>query len=146
MSYVLAAAMLWAAFFWAVGPREWRRYYPQVLFGALLGTICDLVGVTTYQWHYFGPTTGGLSLWSDLGIAPPQAGLFAWFRRRFPLWHWAAWLSFSLANTLGEWLLVRRDWIVYGAWRPLKAFLFYLGFFGVLRLHQIFLDWLEAGT
>ena len=136
--------MFWAAFFWAVRPREWRRYYPQVLFGALLGTICDLVGVTTFQWHYFGPTTGGLSLWADLGVAPAEAGLFIWSLRRFARWQWAAWGFWTIGNAFGEWLFVRRDWIVYGYWHPIKAFLFYVGFFICLRSHQALLDWLEA--
>lgn len=144
MSYILLTVFFWAAFFWAVRPAEWRRYYPHMLFGALLGTLSDLVGVTTFQWHYFGPTTGGLSLWSDLGVAPAEAGLFAWSLRRFARWSWAVWLFWTIGNTLGEWIFVRRDWIVYGYWHPVKAFLFYVGYFLCLRAHQSFTDWLEG--
>lgn len=144
VSYILLTIAFWAAFFVAVRPGEWRAYYPLVLFGGLLGTLSDLIGVTTYQWHYFGPTTGGLSLWSDLGVAPAQAGLFAWSLRRYPRWRWVLWLFWTAGNAAGEWLFVQRDWILYGYWHPLKAFLFYVGFFLCLRLHERFVGWLEG--
>jgi len=144
MSYVLLTIGLWAGFFWAVRPNEWRRYYPLMLFGALLGTVSDLIGVTTFQWHYFGPTTGGLSLWSDLGVAPAEAGLFSWSMRRFARWQWTVWAFWTIGNALGEWVFVRQDWIAYGYWHPIKAFLFYVGYFLCLRFHEGFLTWLEG--
>ena len=144
MTYILLTIAAWSAFFWLVRSAEWRRYYPQMLFGALLGTLSDLIGVTTFQWHYFGPTTGGLSLWSDIGVAPAETALFTWSLRRFSRWQWAAWLFWTIGNAVGEWVFVRRDWIVYGYWQPLKAFLFYVGFFACLHLHWQFLTWLEG--
>ena len=106
--------------------------------------ISDLIGVTTLQWRYLGPTTEGLSLWSDLGVSPAEAGLFAWTLRRFARWQWAVWLFWTIGNTCGEWIFVRMDWISYGGWRPVKAFLFYIGYFLCLRVHLCFLDWLEG--
>jgi len=144
MAYILLTVAVWAAFFWAVRPGRWRSYYPQIVFGALLGTLCDLAGVTAFQWHYFGPTTGGLSLWSDIGVAPAEAGLFAWSMRTFPRRRWLFWIFWTAGNAAGEWVFVRADWIVYGYWHPLKAFIFYVGFFAVIRLHMFFCDWLEA--
>ncbi|NLG85164.1 MAG: hypothetical protein GX493_11295, partial [Firmicutes bacterium] len=67
MGYILLTAVFWLAFFILVPRRVWRRLYPEILFGALVGTISDLIGVTTFQWHYLGPTVGGLSRWADLG-------------------------------------------------------------------------------
>ena len=144
LSYIILTAAAWAIFFCAVRPREWHRYYPQRLFGALLGTLFDLIGVVTFQWHYLGPTTGGLSLWSDLGVAPAEAGLFTWSLRRLGRWPGAVWAFWILGNTLGELVFMRRGWIVYGHWRPLKALVFYVVYFLCLRMHLILLDWLEG--
>jgi len=141
----MITAVFWAVFFLVVRPSDWYRYYPQMLFGAILGTLCDLIGVATGQWNYLGPTTGGLSLWSDLGIAPAEAALFLWSGRRFShRFNWLSWLFWPVGNTLGEWLLVRGHLIAYGHWRVSKALAFYLAFFIVLRLHQHFLNWLEG--
>lgn len=146
MGYILLTGAFWVAFFMLVPRREWRRLYSQMLFGALCGTIADLIGVGTFQWHYLGPTVCGLSLWADLGVAPAQAGLFAWSLRRFPRRSWLVWVFWILGNTFGEWFFVKRGWIIYGYWRPVKAFLFYLGFFAFLRLHGSFVAWLEGRT
>ncbi|MGQ9779546.1 MAG: hypothetical protein ACUVRM_06680 [Bacillota bacterium] len=146
MGYILLAVAFWLAFFVLVPRAAWRSLYPEILFGALLGTISDLIGVGTFQWHYLGPTVCGLSLWADLGVAPPAAGLFIWSLGRFRRHPWSVWGFWVLGNTLGEWFFVRRGWIIYGYWHPLKAFLFYLGFFILLRLHHFFLVWLEERT
>ena len=146
MGYILLTAAFWLAFFRFVPRSEWRSLYPRMLFGGLCGTIADLIGVGTFQWHYLGPTVCGLSLWADLGVAPAQAGLFAWTFRRFPGRLWPIWGFWILGNTLGEWLFVKRGWILYGYWQPVKAFLFYVGFFTLLRLHDLFLARLEGGT
>ena len=138
MAYILTTIALWVLFALLVPFNKWRDYYPVIIFTALLGTVSDLLGVVFDQWAYYGPVVGSLSLWSDLGIAPAEGALFI---RLFPfgkkrfikslavgLW--------ALANAAFEWFFVWVGWIGYGQWNPLKAFLFYLFFFGLIWLQE----------
>ena len=79
MAYILVTVALWVFFLLWV-PYERTRYYPTLLFSALLALVADLYGVTFDQWAYHGPVVGTLSLWSDLGIAPAESGLFIVFQ------------------------------------------------------------------
>ena len=129
MAYQVAWLGLWLAFLLIVPTREWRRYYPTLLFTALLGVVADLCGVVYNQWEYIGPTTGGLSLWSDLGFAPPQGGLAAYFSDKYPKWSVLNWLAWILANAIGEWTFVQWGLIRYHQWSTVKATIFYFPFF-----------------
>ena len=138
MSYLLATLILWAVFVWIKRFRDWRKYYPSLIFAALLAIVSDLFGVVLNQWAYNVPTVGGLSLWSVLGIAPAEGGLFIRFfpaRHRWPLK--ISYLFFwSLLNTAGEWFFVKAGWIEYIQWNVFRAFLFYLFFFGAVWLQE----------
>lgn len=138
MAYALTGLGLWFAFFLLVPRGEWRNYYSTVIFTALLATVSDLLGVVYRQWVYIGPTVGGLSLWSDLGIAPPQGGLAAYFHRKYPARAWANWLFWAGANALGERLFLQWGLIQYVNWTSLKATLFYLLFFALIYLQDRF--------
>jgi len=133
---VLVGTGLWLLFFVSVPRREWRALYPTLVFTALLAVLTDLCGVVYGQWEYIGPTTGGLSLWSDLGFAPPQGGLAVYLQRRFPRWAWANWLFWIGANALGERLFVQWGLIRYHQWNSLKASLFYIPFFALIYLQD----------
>ncbi|HHT48431.1 MAG TPA: hypothetical protein GXZ98_03970 [Firmicutes bacterium] len=128
---------LWLLFFLLVPRREWRSLYPTLLFTALLGTVADLLGVTYWQWEYIGPTVGGLSLWSDLAIAPPQGGFAVYLQKKFPRWSWWNWLFWIAANACGERLFVQWGLIRYHQWNSLKATLFYFPFFALIFIQ----DW-----
>ncbi|HHW12286.1 MAG TPA: hypothetical protein GXX33_04710 [Firmicutes bacterium] len=127
---------LWFVFLLVVPRRKWRDLYPTIVFTALLATITDLLGVTLGQWEYIGPTTGGLSLWSDLGIAPPQGGFAVYLSRRYPRWAWLNWFVWIGANAVGEWLFVQWGLIRYHQWNTLKASLFYIPFFALIFLQE----------
>lgn len=138
MGYKLTTLFLWVVFGWVEPPREWKKFYPSLIFSALLGIVSDLYGVVFNQWAYNGPTVGGLSLWSVLGIAPAEGGLFIRF---FPARHrWliktSYLLSWSLLNTAGEWFFAKAGWIEYIQWNVFRAFLFYLFFFGAVWLQE----------
>src|SRR5690554_622894 len=136
MAYAFTGLVLWFAFFLLVPKGEWRNYYSTVIFTALLATVCDLLGVVYRQWVYIGPTVGGVSLWSDLGIAPPQGGLAVYFQRKFPARAWANWLFWISANALGERLFVQWGLISHLNWNSLKATLFYILFFAVIFIQD----------
>ena len=138
MAYILTTIALWVYFALAVPLRNWRHYYPTLIFSALLGTISDLLGVVLDQWAYYGPKVGGLSLWSDLGIAPAEGGIFIrmmpagrWSRLRFPYW-----ILWAIVNAVFEWFFVWVGWIGYDHWNPFRAFLFYLFFFGCIWVQE----------
>jgi hypothetical protein len=134
MAYILTTIVLWVLFFILIPCKDWRKYYPTLLFTALLGTIADLLGVVFDQWAYYGPVVGSLSLWSVLGIAPAEGGLFI---RLFPInsnyliktGYWTLW---SVGNAFFEWFFVWVGWIGYDQWNPLRATIFYLVFFGAV--------------
>jgi hypothetical protein len=131
MGYILATIILWGIFLRAVPFSEWRKYYPALVFTALLGTVSDLLGVVTHQWVYHGPTVGGISLWSDLGIAPAEGGIFIRFfpkLRAIPI-QILYWVFWAVANGLNEWIFVKLGWIGYDHWNPVRATGFYLFFF-----------------
>jgi hypothetical protein len=142
MAYILPTITLWVLFILLVPVREWRRYYPTLIFSALLGIVSDLLGVVLDQWAYNGPVVGALSLWSDLGIAPAEGGLFI---RLFPkqkfgartqfiqIFYWGLW---AFSNAMLEWFFVRVGWIGYDRWNPWKAFIFYLFFFGLIWVQE----------
>lgn len=138
MAYILTTITLWSLFALLVSLKKWRLYYPVIIFAALLGTISDLLGVVFDQWAYYGPVVGALSLWSDLGIAPAEGALFiywfpvkkAWLIRLLYIGLW------SLANAVMEWFFVWVGWIGYDHWNPLKAFLFYWFFFGLIWVQE----------
>ncbi len=142
MAYILTTIVLWVLLVLLVPAREWRRYYPTLLFSALLGTISDLLGVVLNQWSYYGPVVGSLSLWSDLGIAPAEGGIFL---RLFPgqkfgprtrllrIFYWGLWAFF---NAILELFFVRMGWIGYHRWNTWKAFIFYLFFFGLIWVQE----------
>lgn len=138
MAYILTTVALWAIFALLVPFHEWRKYYPTLLFSALLGIIADLLGVVFDQWVYYGPIVGNLSLWSDLGIAPAEGGLFI---RLFPnkgnrLIQSGFWLLWSVGNALFEWFFVWVGWIGYDHWNPFRASIFYLLFFGMIWFQE----------
>jgi len=136
LPYRLVGLGLWFLYLLIVPRREWRDLYPGLIFTALLATVADIYGVMYKQWEYIGPTTGGISLWSDLGIAPPQGGLAIYLQRRFPRWSVVNWLFWIGANALGEWLFVRWGLIRYHEWNTLKATLFYFPFFALIYLQD----------
>lgn len=139
MAYCLVGLGLWLVFFIIVPKSEWRRLYPTLVFTALLGTVADLYGVVYGQWEYIGPNVGGLSLWSDLGIAPPQGGLAVYLQNKYPKWSSWNWLFWIAANAVGEWAFVQWGLIRYHEWTTLKASLFYFPFFALIYIqHQIF--------
>lgn len=142
MAYPLVGLMLWFLFFIIVPRQKWRRYYPTLLFTALLATVCDLLGVVYLQWEYIGPNTGGLSLWSDLGIAPPSGGLAVYLQNKYPRWAWLNWSFWIAANALGERAFVEWGLIRYHYWNSLKATLFYVFFFGLVYLQD---QWFKQG-
>ena len=138
MSYILTTFFLWFFFGWLNRFRDWRKYYPSLIFSALLAVVADLLGFVLNQWAYHGPTVGGLSLWSVLGIAPAEGGLFI---RLFPMrHHWLLKISYlfgwSLLNTSGEWFFVETGWIEYIQWNVLRALLFYFFFFGAIWVQE----------
>lgn len=115
-----------------------RAYYPILIFSSLLGVVSDIVGVISNQWGYHGPTVGGLSLWSVLGIAPAEGGLFI---RLFPkskslVLKISYWVGWAILNTLGELLFVKAGWISYIHWNALRAFWYYMFFFGLIWLQE----------
>jgi hypothetical protein len=138
MAYLLPTLLLAICLALILPRRDWRAYYPLLLFAALLGTVSDLCGVVYQQWVYYGPVVGGLSLWSDLGIAPLEAAIFIrLFNRQWRmskrlgyLWVWSA------GNAFFEWAYVRFGWIGYHHWNPGRAFLFYLFFFSLVWLEE----------
>ncbi len=138
MAYILTTIFLWAVFFLVVPGRDWRKYYPVIIFTALLGTISDLLGVRLDQWAYYGPVVGGLSLWSDLGIAPAEGGIFIKFfpTRQSALFKVLYCVAWSAVNAAFEWFFVWVGWIGYDHWNPLRAFLFYIVFFGLIFLQE----------
>ncbi len=134
MAYILVTIALWAIFALVVPFSKWRDYYPTLLATALLGTLCDLLGVTFDQWIYYGPTVGHLSLWSDLGIAPAEGGLFVRFfpKQLSHVYQVIYIVGWSLLNALFEWFFVWMGWIGYDHWSVLRAFIFYILFFLVI--------------
>ncbi len=136
MPYRLVGLGLWFLFLILVPRKERRELYPSLVFTALLGTVADLYGVTYKQWEYIGPTTGGLSLWSDLGIAPPQGGFAVYLHRRYPRWSWVNWLFWIGANAFGEWLFVKWGLIRYHEWNSWKATFFYFPFIALIYLQD----------
>lgn len=136
MAYRLVGLGLWFIFLIIVPKGERRRLYPALIFTALLGTLADLYGVVYQQWKYIGPTVGGLSLWSDLGIAPPQGGLAVYFQRNYPKKAWLNWLFWIGANAVGEWVFVQWGLIQYPYWSTLKATIFYFPFFALIYLQE----------
>lgn len=136
MAYGVAGLALWLVFFLVVPPGERRACYPTLVFTALLATIADLLGVVYNQWEYIGPTIGGLSIWSDLGIAPPQGGLAVYLQRKYPAWTRVNWLFWIGANAVGERLFVQWGLIQYHMWTSLKATLFYFLFFAVIYVQN----------
>ncbi len=139
MAYIIGTLFLWVLLVLIIAPyKERKTYYSALIFSGLLGIISDLYGVTYNQWIYNGPTVGGLSLWSVLGIAPAEGGLFI---RLFPTrHHWLLKTSYlfgwSLLNTAGEWFFMETGWIEYIQWNPLRALLFYLFFFGAVWVQE----------
>lgn len=130
MAYILATIALWVLFFILVPRPERRNYYSTLLFAALLAMIADLLGVVLDQWAYYGPVVGSLSLWSDLGIAPAEGGLFIRFfpataNRLIKIAYLALW---AVSNAALEWFFVWVGWINYDRWNPVRATVFY-GFF-----------------
>lgn len=142
MGYRIAGLGLWLAFFLIVPRKLLRWVYPAVIFTALLGTVCDIFGVVFLQWEYIGPVTGGISLWSDLGIAPPSGGLAVYFHHRYPRWSWLNWSFWILANSVGERIFVELGYIRYHEWTTLKASLFYVLFFAIIYLQD---RWYRGG-
>ena len=136
LAYRLVGVGLWLLFLLIVPRRQWRALYPTLLFTALLAIVADLLGVVYGQWEYIGPTTGGLSLWSDLGFAPPQGGLAVYISKRYPRWTWLNWFFWIGANGLGEWLFVQWGLIRYHQWTTFKASLFYIPFFALIYLQE----------
>jgi len=138
MPYIVATLLLWTGLIILVGRKNLKKYYPVLIFTALLGTTADLCGYVFRQWVYHGPVVGGLSIWSDLGIAPAEGGIFI---RLFPaakgLGTQGAYLmAWSFINALLEWIFVKLGWIGYYQWRPARAFLFYIIFFGLVWVQE----------
>ncbi len=138
MAYILTTIVLWTTFFLLTPTRDFRKYYPILILAALIGTVADLLGVYYDQWIYHGPVVGGLSLWSDLGIAPAEAGLYIRFfpARSSTLPKLGYVCGWSLLNAIFEWAFVWVGWIGYDHWNPVMAFLFYVAFFGILWVHE----------
>lgn len=138
MPYIFTTVILWSLFLVLVQFKGLRKYYPTILFSALLGTLSDILGLVLNQWIYHGPTIGGLSLWSVLGIASAEGGIFI---RLFPkqknfLIKIGYWVSWALLNTVAERFFVWAGWIGYYQWNSFRAFLFYLFFFGAIWLQE----------
>lgn len=138
MIYFICTSLLWITFIGLISSKNIRRYYSVLLFSSLLAIVSDSGGVTTKQWTYYGPTVGGLSLWSVLGIAPAEGGLYI---RLFPkskkVMVKVGYLVFwAVLNTLGELLFVKAGWIGYIHWNSLRAFIYYLLFFGAIWLQE----------
>lgn len=138
LSYIFTTLIIWITIWYLVDLLEWRNYYPTIIFTALLGIVSDLYGVVFNQWTYYGPTVGGLSLWSVLGIAPAEGGLYI---RLFPksknVMIKVGYLVFwAVLNTLGELFFVKAGWIGYIQWNPFRAFIYYLFFFGAIWLQE----------
>jgi hypothetical protein len=134
MAYILTTITLWVLFFIMVPHPNWRKYYPTLLLAALLGIISDLLGVVQKQWVYHGPVVGALSLWSDLGIAPAEAGLFIHLspttaNRFIKIGYLLLW---SVGNAAFEWFFVWVGWIGYNHWNPLRATIFYSAYWVVI--------------
>lgn len=144
MGFIIATFVLWIIFSWLTPLKEWRKYYPTLIFTGLLGTIADLLGVVFDQWAYYGPVVGELSLWSDIGIAPAEGALFI---RLFPIklsmsLQIGFWILWALANAVFESLFVWAGLIGYDHWNPFRAWIFYLFFFGLVW----FQEWCYNGT
>ncbi|MGE5604279.1 MAG: CBO0543 family protein [Bacteroidota bacterium] len=138
MAYIITTIILWLICLVLVQFKGLREYYPTIIFTALLGILSDILGIVFTQWRYHGPTVGSLSLWSVMGIAPAEGGLFIRF---FPTQHrWLLIISYllfwSLLNTAGEWFFMQAGWIEYIKWNSLRAFLFYFFFFGAVWLQE----------
>jgi hypothetical protein len=128
MAFILVTIVLWILFFLLIPNSERREYYSTLLFSALLAVIADLCGVVFDQWAYYGPVVGTLSLWSDLGIAPAESGLFIYYfplkaGRLVKIGYLAFW---SLGNAAFEWFFVWVGWIGYDHWNPVRATVFYV--------------------
>ncbi|MGD9156317.1 MAG: CBO0543 family protein [Bacillota bacterium] len=138
MAYILPTVILGIALALLLPRRQWREYYPALLFAALLGTVSDLCGVVFQQWVYYGPVVGGLSLWSDLGIAPLEGALFIrLFRASWrPGGRTAYLLGWAGVNALCEWFYVYVGWIGYRHWNPFRAFLYYIFFFSLVWVQE----------
>lgn len=138
MAYLLSTFAMWVIFGLLVSWRDWRKYYPVLIFTALLATVCDLSGVVFDQWIYHGPVVGGLSLWSDLGIAPAEGGIFVRLYpvRRGVLRKIGYLLGWSAFNAFFEWYFVRVGWIGYDQWNPIRAFIFYVLFFSLIWVQE----------
>lgn len=138
MGYIFTFFILGSIYIWLMRSEEIRSYYPTLIFSGLLGTVSDLLGVVNKQWFYRGPEMGGLSLWSVIGIAPVEGGLFI---KLFPkgsnlLIKVGYWFGWSILNTLGELFFVKAGWIGYIQWNSRRAFLYYLFFFGAIWLQE----------
>jgi hypothetical protein len=138
MAYILATFALWTLFFLLIPIPERRKYYPTLLFSALLGLIADLYGVLSDQWVYHGPVVGALSLWSDLGIAPAESGLLIRFfpskaSRLLKSGYIALW---SLGNAACEWFFVWMGWIGYIHWNSFRATIFYGIYWGAVLAQE----------
>jgi hypothetical protein len=136
VAYRFVGILLWLAFFIVVPRKQWRWCYPTLIFTALWATFADLMGVVYLQWEYIGPTTGGLSLWADLGFAPPSGALAIYLHHQYPRWAWLNWTFWIVANSVGEWLFVNWGLIRYHGWNTLQASLFYFLFFAVIYLQD----------
>lgn len=141
MLYRIVGLGLWFAFLLIVPRTKWREYYPPLLFTALLAVICDLLGVVYLQWEYVGPTVGGLSLWSDLGIAPPSGALAVYLHHHFPKRRVINWGFWIVANSVGERVFVEWGLIRYHHWNSLSATLFYFLFFALIYLQDRWYRW-----
>ena len=138
MIYFICTNLLWVMYIVLISPKNIRRYYPVLLFSSLFGIVSDLVGVITNQWTYHGQTVGNLSLWSVLGIASAEGGLYI---RLFPksksvMFKIGYWVFWAILNTLGELFLVKAGWIGYIQWNSFRAFIYYLFFFGAVWLQE----------
>ncbi len=138
MAYILTTIVVWVVFLLLVPFNQWRKYYPTIIFAALLGTVSDLFGVVFKQWVYYGPVVGNLSLWSDLGIAPAEGGIFI---RLYPktkhcLYKIGYLMLWTIGNAFFEWYFVRVGWIGYNQWNPFRAWLFYVFFFSLIWVQE----------
>ena len=138
MAYIFVTLLLWAALIFLLHFNQWKNYYPTLLFSALFSLVSDLYGVVSNQWTYCGPTVGGLSLWSVLGIASAEGGLFIGLfpKAKSFLVKISYWISWALLNTIAERFFVWAGWIGYLQWNSRRAFLFYLFFFGAVWLQE----------
>lgn len=138
MAYILTTLFFWLLLALLVPVKQWRSYYPVLIFAALLGMVSDLCGVIYQQWVYYGPVVGGLSLWSDLGIAPAEGAVFIRLfpRNRHVLIRSGYLILWAGLNAGFEWFFVKVGWIGYDRWNSGRAFLFYLFFFGVIWVQE----------